>query len=111
MVSIGVAEPEKFQSADPGGWFRAESIRSANDKAMMSCLMLGIAETDDDIDKFSDFDTYMEYVEQCAEKGFQILKEEVESANWDNGLLEGRMLKKLDLLYKGLVENNIYIIN
>lgn len=107
FASLGADDPVPFQSPDPGGWFRTESVRTAADKAMMSIALLGTFNSDEDIDKFSDYDTYMDYFEQCAEKGFQIIEEKASDAGYDNTLLERRVLKELDLLYIKIVENDI----
>lgn len=109
LAALGCDSPVPLSSEkDEGGWFRTESVvKYANDVAMMSCILLGTAKTDDDYDKFSQLDAYMDHLEQCAESGFRILEKKLEDASEDNNLLERRMLKELDLLYTALVENDI----
>ena len=109
IAALGCDNPIPLSSKkDEGGWFRTESVaKYSKDVAMMSCILLGTAKTDDDFDKYSQLDNYMEYVEQCAENGFRIIEKKLEECGDDNNLLERRMLKELDLLYTTLVENDI----
>ena len=109
LAALGCNSPIPLSGKkDEGGWFRTESVvKYSKDVAMMSCILLGTAQTDEDYDKFSQLEAYMDYVEQCAESGFQILERKLNEANGDNNLLERRMLKELDLLYTTVVENNI----
>lgn len=109
LAALGCNSPVPLSSKkDEGGWFRTESVvKYSKDVAMMSCILLGTAQTDEDYDKFSQLEAYMDHVEQCAENGFQILEKKLKEANGDNNLLERRMLKELDLLYTTVVENDI----
>ncbi len=109
LAALGCDQPTPLTGKkDEGGWFRTESVtKYSKDKAMMSCLLLGTAKTDEDFEKFSQVDSYMEYLEQCAENGFRIVEKKLDECGEDNDLLERRMLKELDLLYTSLVENNI----
>ncbi len=109
LAALGCDHPVPLSSKkDEGGWFRTESVtKYSKDVAMMSCLLLGTAKTDDDFDKFSQLEAYMDYVEQCAESGFRVIERKLEECGDDNDLLERRMLKELDLLYTSVVENDI----
>ena len=109
LAALGCDTPVQLSSKkDEGGWFRTESVvKYSRDVAMMSCILLGTAATDDDYDKFSQLDAYMDHVEKCAESGFCIIERKLEESGGDNQLLERRMLKELDLLYTTNVENNI----
>jgi len=107
IAVLGMNNPQKLTSRDPGGWFRLESIKAAHDKALLSCPLLGSANTDQEVDEYADLEKCMDYIEECAETGFAVLKEKIESADGDNTILERRMLKELDLLYTKNVENDI----
>ncbi len=107
IAALGIDNPKKLSSRDQSGWFRLESIKAAHDKALMSCPLLGIAKDDNEIDEYSNLEKCMEYIEKCAENGFDVLKKKIEEADGDNAMLERRMLKDLDLLYTSTVENDI----
>lgn len=109
LAALGCNSPIPLSSKkDEGGWFRTDSVvKYSKDVAMMSCILLGTAQTDEDYDRYSQMDSYMDYIEQCAESGFQIIEKKLQEVNGDNNLLERRMLKELDLLYTTLVENDI----
>ena len=74
---------------------------------MWASVLLGIATTDEEINQYADLDKSIELCEQCAETGFDILKQQYEKADGDAELFERRMLKALDLLYTQNVENDI----
>ncbi len=109
LAALGCDQPVPLiGKKDEGGWFRTESVtKYSKDVAMISCLLLGTAKTDEDFERFSQLDAYMEYLEQCAENGFRIVEKKLDECGGDNDLLERRMLKELDLLYTSLVDNDI----
>lgn len=109
LAALGMDNPVELSSKkDEGGWFRTESVtKYAKDVAMMSSFLLGTATSDSDVDRYTDLDEYMNYVEKCAEGGFGVIEKKLEDANGDNELLERKMLKELDLLYTVNVENDI----
>ncbi|MBE6977872.1 MAG: hypothetical protein E7438_04435 [Ruminococcaceae bacterium] len=109
LAALGCDKPVPLSSKkDPGGWFRTDSVtKYSHDVAMLSCLLLGTAQCDEDYDRFSQLEMYMDYVEQCAESGFRVVEAKLEEAGNDNNLLERLMLKELDLLYTALVENDL----
>lgn len=109
LAALGCETPVPLSNKkDEGGWFRTESVtKYSKDVAMMSCLLLGTAKTDEEYDKFSQLEEYMNYIEQCAESGFKVIEQKLEECGEDPNLLERRMLKELDLLYTTVVENDI----
>ena len=52
-------------------------------------------------------DKSIELCDQCAETGFEILKQQYDKAEGDAELFERRMMKALDLLYTQMIENDI----
>ena len=104
-VALGVNQPTECKKKR-FGWTRKSYIKSA-DKAMWASVLLGTATTDEEINQYADLDKSIELCEQCAETGFEILKQQYDKAEGDAELFERRMLKALDLLYTQMVENDI----
>ena len=104
-VSLGVNQPTECKKKR-FGWTRKSYIKSA-DKAMWASVLLGTATTDEEINQYADLDKSIELCEQCAETGFEILKQQYDKAEGDAELFERRMMKALDLLYTQMVENDI----
>ena len=104
-VALGINQPTECKKKR-FGWTRKSYIKTA-DKAMWASVLLGIATTDEEINQYADLDKSIELCEQCAETGFDILKQQYEKADGDAELFERRMLKALDLLYTQNVENDI----
>ena len=70
-------------------------------------MLLGTATNDEEINQYADLDKSIELCEQCAETGFEYLKQQYDKAEGDGDLFERRMLKALDLLYTQVVEDTI----
>lgn len=104
-VALGINQPTECKKKR-FGWTRKSYIKTA-DKAMWASVLLGTAITDDEINQYADLDKSIELCEQCAETGFDILKQQYEKAEGDAEVFERRMLKALDLLYTQNVENDI----
>ena len=104
-VALGVNQPTECKKKR-FGWTRKSYIKSA-DKAMWASVLLGTATTDEEINQYVDLDKSIELCEQCAETGFEILKQQYDKAEGDAELFERRMMKALDLLYTQMVENDI----
>lgn len=104
-VALGVNQPTECKKKR-FGWTRKSYIKTA-DKAMWASVLLGTATTDEEINQYADLDKSIELCEQCAETGFDILKQQYEKAEGDAEVFERRMLKALDLLYTQNVENDI----
>lgn len=103
-VALGLQSPSQLKSKD--GWFLLKNLKSA-DKALLSSVLLGTANSDEEIDAYADLDKNLGQCEQCAEAGFAILQKKINDANGDEDILEARLLKELDLLYTKVVENDI----
>ncbi len=103
-VALGLDSPEPVKNRD--GWFLMKNLKTT-DKALLAAVLLGTAESDDDVDCFSDLEKSLDLCEQCAEKGYEELRQRVLDSQMDRELLERRMLKELDLLYMNLVEGDI----
>lgn len=100
FAALGIDNPTELTKRDNSGWIRSSYIQGySKDKAEVSLFMLGNAATDDDLEEAVQFDNYAEYFEKCAEGGFNELSQKLEDSDWDNEMLERRMLKELDLLY------------
>lgn len=104
-VALGVNQPTECKKKR-FGWTRKSYIKSA-DKAMWASVLLGTATTDEEINLYADLDKSIELCEQCAETGFEILKQQYDKAEGDAELFERRMMKALDFLYTRVVEDNI----
>lgn len=104
-VALGINQPTECKKKR-FGWTRKSYIKTA-DKAMWASVLLGTATTDEEINQYADLDKSVELCEQCAETGFDILKQQYEKAEGDAEVFERRMLKALDLLYTQNVENDI----
>ena len=104
-VALGINQPTECKKKR-FGWTRKSYIKTA-DKAMWASVLLGTATTDEEINQYADLDKSIELCEQCAEAGFDILKQQYEKAEGDAEVFERRMLKALDLLYTQNVENDI----
>ena len=104
-AALGINQPTECKKKR-FGWTRKSYIKTA-DKAMWASVLLGTATTDDEINQYADLDKSIELCEQCAETGFDILKQQYEKAEGDAEVFERRMLKALDLLYTQNVENDI----
>lgn len=104
-VALGINQPTECKKKR-FGWTRKSYIKTA-DKAMWASVLLGTATTDDEINQYADLDKSIELCEQCAETGFDILKQQYEKAESDAEVFERRMLKALDLLYTQNIENDI----
>lgn len=104
-VALGINQPTECKKKR-FGWTRKSYIKTA-DKAMWASVLLGTATTDEEINQYADLDKSIELCEQCAETGFDILKQQYDKAEGDAEVFERRMLKALDLLYTQNVENDI----
>ena len=104
-VALGVNNPMDCQKKR-FGWTRKSYIKTA-DKALWASVLLGTATYDEEINQYADLDKSIELCEQCAETGFEYLKQQYDKAEGDGDLFERRMLKALDLLYTQVIEDNI----
>ena len=104
-VALGIDQPTECKKKR-FGWTRKSYIKTS-DKAMWAAVLLGTANTDEEINQYADLDKSVELCEKCAETGFGVLKQQYEKAEGDAELFERRMLKALDLLYTQNVENDI----
>ena len=104
-VALGIDKPVDCQKKK-FGWTRKSYIKSS-DKAYWASVLLGTATNDEEINQYADLDKSVELCEQCAEAGWEILKQQYDNAEGDAEVFERRMFKKLDLLYAQTVENDI----
>lgn len=95
-MALGMNNPQDIQGKKDG--FTRTSYIKSRDKAIMSVLLLGKDGNKDNIDSLTEDDAIFDEAERCAELGFAILKEMIDSANGDEELLEKRLLSKLQLL-------------
>lgn len=103
-VALGLNEPAPLKSKV--GLFLCNTLKTA-DKALMESVLLGSISEDSELDELADFDKSAELCEQCAETGYQVLRRKYTDAECDAQLLERRMLKELEFLYKKNVEGDI----
>lgn len=103
-MALGINTPVELQSRD--GFIRYEYCKT-KDKALLSCALLGNAKSDDEVERYIEFDTCTDYCEQCAESGIAKLQKMYNDAECDEELLERRMLTELDKMYSALVESDI----
>ena len=97
-VALGMNSPTDIKGKRDG--FTRTSYIKARDKSLLASLLLGKAENQDEIDKLANDDLSYEEAEKCAESGFAVLKEMIESASFDEELLEKRIIAQLNLLYE-----------
>lgn len=103
-VALGIDAPESTKSRD--GWFLMKNLKTT-DKALLASVLLGNANSDNEIDEYSDLDKSLDLCEQCAERGFRELRKKVIDANKDRDLLERRIMKELDMWYTSMVEDDL----
>lgn len=109
-AAIGINHPRRLESRD--GLFNFDVLKNVRDKVPFEVMKVGTLSNDDDYDRFSSLEKCMLYCEQCAASGFDILREKVISAknvsidNF-NEVLEERLLKDLDDLYRKNVEDDL----
>lgn len=96
-VAYGLDDPKDFDGAKEG-LFLLKDIKSTSDQSLLNTVKLGIAETNDEIDKYCDLELNYSEAERCASSGFGKIKELVES-NQDEELLIKKMMKELENLY------------
>lgn len=97
-VALGMNAPADIKGKRDG--FTRTSYIKSRDKSLMASLLLGKTENQEHIDKYANDDLTYEEAERCAEAGFAILKEMIETAGYDEELLEKRILSQLNLLYE-----------
>lgn len=107
IASWGISAPEAYKKRDSSGWIRSDYIKFAEEKALMSVPLLATATKDDEVGEYAEYGVYKDYFEKCIEKGFQVIEKKVEDVNWDNNLLERRVLTELDLLYAKNLEDTL----
>jgi hypothetical protein len=100
-VALGMGSAAEIQGKRDG-FIRTSYIKS-RDKSLLASLLLGKLESQEDIDKYANDDLAYEEAEKCAEAGFAILKDMIESASFDEELIEKRVLAQLNLLYEQYV--------
>lgn len=103
-VAMGLDNPKDVKVKD--GWYRTETLRTT-DKALIASVLLGTANTDEEIDSFSDFEKSIVLCEKCADQGFSELIKRINDANWDEDILQNRLIMELDTLYATLVDADI----
>ena len=92
-VALGMGSPVEIQGKRDG-FIRTSYIKS-RDKSLLASLLLGKLESQEDIDRFANDDLAYEEAERCAESGFAILKNMIDSAACDEELIEKRVLDLL----------------
>lgn len=109
LAALGADKPvESLGKRDNGGWFRTEALNeNTRLKALISAFLLGTAEQDSDFNEYIKQDNYIKYFERCAEAGFQAVEKKLQDADWDNEVLERKMMKTLEMLYLNYVEDDI----
>ncbi len=104
VVAMGMDAPKDVENRD--GFLRVSYLKPV-DSAIISLLLLSKADTDDEVDEYSDFDKAIDFAEKAAEKGFRVLSEKISEAEDDRKLLERKLLMELDSLYLQNIENDI----
>lgn len=95
-VALGLDNPKKIQGKKDG-YFLLEYLKMS-DKAFFGAIKLGKLENPADVDKFANEEESYDQAEQCAESGFEKLKEMYDSAE-DEEMFEKRLMSQLDYLY------------
>lgn len=97
-VSLGYNNPSEIKGKRDG--FTRTSYIKIRDKAMMASIALGKKENQSSVDSYANDDASFDEAERCAEAGFAILKEMIDSANGDEELLEKRLLSRMNLMHQ-----------
>jgi len=103
-VAYGLDEPKEFDCPKEG-LFLTKDIKLTYGISLLNTVKLGVAETNDEIDKYSDININYDEAERCACTGFGKLKELVEHEQ-DEDLLIKKVIKELENLYIKNVELN-----
>lgn len=101
-TSLGLQNPKSLGPKD--GYFLLKDVKSF-DRVYFASINLGNNIEDKEIDKYANDEINYDIAEKCAETGFEILKEKVDSANGNEDLLIKRLLSELDLLYEKNVKS------
>lgn len=104
-TALGLEKPQDIQGKKDG-YVRLSYIKTYQ-KALMASILLGLEENRDEIDKFANEDVNYDEAERCAESGFKILKEMIDSAGGDIELFEKRIFSQLNMLYQKNVASNL----
>lgn len=102
-AALGEKNPRELQGSD--GFFLFKDLKY-DDKCKLEVMQIGTLRSDDEVDQFADLESCIPYCEKCAARGFDILREKVEAAKWNNDVLEDRLMKELDELYQKNVEED-----
>ena len=95
-VALGLDTPKKIQGKKDG-YFLLEYLKMS-DKAFFGAIKLGKLDDPSDVDKYANEEESYNQAEQCAESGFEKLKEMYESAE-DEEMFEKRLMAHLDFLF------------
>lgn len=95
-LAVGMNEQKNF--ANRVQFIRNETLET-EDEALISAIYLNEAPTDNEFDRYSDFNDAIPVAENCVENGYQILKSIYEECNGDTELLELKLMNKLNELY------------
>jgi hypothetical protein len=99
-VALGLNNPKEFDNKKD---LDRIEYWGPLDKAQLITIKLATAESNDDIDEYCDIEYSYVAAEQCANRGFEKLKKQLDDAKGDEELFVKLMIFKLDLLY----ENNV----
>ena len=104
-VALGLDKPEDIRGGKDG-YVRLTYVKTY-DRALISSILLGLPEHKEETDKYANADVNYDEAERCAEKGFKVLNEIIESAGGDKELLEKRAFSQLNFLYQKNVATNL----
>lgn len=109
-IALGIEEPKELKGKVTS-WIRAETI-DTNITALMAAARLGADDvTDENINRFADYNTCVAFTDQCANAGFEKLEQMIAEADGDNDILISELMHELDRLYEKNVkpEENLQI--
>ena len=103
-VALGLDKGIEFEGGKEG-LFLSKDLKSTKDKALFNVVLLGNANTNDEIDDYCDLELNYKECERCANYGFSILKQYIDENSSDE-LLRKKVLNSLDILYNTNVKLN-----
>lgn len=104
-VALGLQSPEEIQGPKEG-YVRTAYFKTT-DKSLLASILLGKVKNEDEIDLVANYDVSYDESEKCAEAGFNMLAEIINSANGNKDLMEKRLMKQLGELYQINVAPNL----
>lgn len=105
-VALGLDNPQDF-NGKKDGYFQIHNNVGTSEKSMFGSLLLGLEENKDKVDQFANPEINYDIAEKYAEGGFLKLQEKLDAADWNEELLEKRLLMELNVLYEKNVKSNI----